>query len=53
MYVTCNTNGGFEDQLTTGGEYAVKEIGENSYLIENDQKEQRWYGQQNFKVNTL
>lgn len=47
--VKCIREDGFEDQLTTNAEYEVEAIGENSYLITNDNDEQRWYGMQHFK----
>lgn len=50
MYIKCISNGGFEDQLTTSATYKVKKVGENSYQVENDVKQQRWYGQSHFKI---
>lgn len=50
MIIECVDDGGFEDQLNTGGQYEVDEIGENSYLIENDTGQKRWYGTAKFKV---
>jgi len=50
MHIVCKTAGPFEDQLTPHdpqkgkGIYWVKELGENSYLITNDKKQDRWYG---------
>jgi hypothetical protein len=44
MHITCVNNGGFEDQLTVSQQYHVKEYGENSYLIENDNGGRQWYG---------
>jgi hypothetical protein len=44
MYTECHSNEGFEDQLTENTKYAVKEIGTNSFLIENDKGESCWYG---------
>lgn len=52
MIVECVNNDGFEDQLGEAvlSEYEVKEIGENSYLIENDNEENRWYGTDKFRI---
>ena len=50
MYIECIRADGFEDQLTSTMTYQVKEVGENSYLIENDNEESRWYGNQHFSV---
>lgn len=47
-YVVCKDEDGFEDQLTSSTPYAIREVGVNSYLIENDNEELRWYGDQNF-----
>lgn len=47
-YVFCKNDDGFEDQLTSGITYAIRDVGVNSYLIENDKEELRWYGQHNF-----
>lgn len=50
MLIECVRNEGFEDQLTTNSAYQVEEIGENSYLIQNDSQDQRWYGRQHFTI---
>ncbi len=50
MFIECVRNDGFEDQLTASTDYQVQELGENSYLIENDKAEARWYGRQHFTV---
>ncbi len=50
MIILCIDNGGFEDQLKTNLTYAVKERGKNSYLIENDSGQKRWYGTAKFEV---
>ena len=50
MFIECIRNEGFEDQLTASTAYKVKEFGENSYLIKNDNEEPRWYGQQHFSI---
>ena len=50
MYIECIRNDGFEDQLTSCSTYQVKEVGNNSYLIQNDNEESRWYGDQHFSV---
>lgn len=52
MIVECINNDGFEDQLGEAvlSEYEVEEIGENSYLIENDNEENRWYGTDKFRI---
>jgi len=52
MIIECIRNDGFEDQLTAEGAYRVQEMGDNSYLIENDNEEARWYGRQHFRLNT-
>lgn len=52
MIIECVRNDGFEDQLTASSAYRVKELGENSYLIENDREDQRWYGHQHFTIRT-
>lgn len=53
MIVKCKTNSGFEDQLTSNSSYRVKELGENSYLVQNDKGQVRWYGQQNFNIEKV
>lgn len=50
MYIECKQNFGFEDQLTEQAVYRIKELGENSYLIENDKQQECWYGRQHFLV---
>jgi hypothetical protein len=50
MFVECLDDAGFEDQLETGNEYLVKEFGENSYLIVNDNGGLQWYGQSHFTL---
>ncbi len=50
MIIECVKNDGFEDQLTQENDYQVKSLGENSYLIENDKQESRWYGTQHFAI---
>ncbi len=50
MNIECIRNDGFEDQLTAGIAYRVSRVGQNSYLIENDNQQQRWYGRQHFNI---
>ncbi|MEH6824574.1 MAG: hypothetical protein V7629_11750 [Motiliproteus sp.] len=50
MIIECVRNEGFENQLTESSAYQVKELGENSYLIENDEQQRRWYGRQLFTI---
>ena len=47
---TCTDNGGFEDQLSEGTTYYIKEVGCNSYLLKNDNDEEAWYGQSHFTM---
>ena len=51
MYVDCKTNSGFEDQLTSGGTYKVKTLGQNSYQVVNDKGELRYYGTSHFDIS--
>ncbi len=51
MIIECNCNDGFEDQLTPETHYIIKKFGCNSVLIENDKGQERWYGQQRFKIS--
>lgn len=51
MIIECHSSDGFEDQLTTDTAYLVKEVGANSYLIQNDNEEQAWYGTSHFKIS--
>jgi hypothetical protein len=44
MHVECTDNDGFEDQLTAGTLYAVKEFKGGSVQIANDKGDMRWYG---------
>lgn len=53
MIIDCIDNIGFEDQLTNTTNdfpYEVQEIGANSYMIENDNGERRWYGAYRFNI---
>ena len=50
MFIECTCNDGFEDQLTAESTYRLKELGNNSVLIENDKGQERWYGQQRFEI---
>lgn len=50
MRIICKDSSGFEDQLTADKEYGVKELGENSYLVTNDNGEEVWYGTSHFNV---
>lgn len=50
MIIICTNNDGFSDQLTASTHYTVKEIGANSYLIENDNGKVRWYGFSKFEI---
>jgi hypothetical protein len=50
MIIECMTNDGFEDQLTSSGQYKVKETGSNGFLIENDKSQERWYGSARFEI---
>tara|TARA_R110001583_G_scaffold2388_3_gene17360 strand:- start:1419 stop:1583 length:165 start_codon:yes stop_codon:yes gene_type:complete len=50
MDIECTQNHGFEDQLSENRVYSIKELGQNSYLIENDKQEQCWYGRQHFTI---
>ena len=52
MIVECVDTEGFEDQLGEAvlSEYEVKEVGKNSYLVENDNGENRWYGAHRFEI---
>lgn len=47
-YVICISEEGFEDQITHGIHYDVVKYGMNSYFIENDRGEQKWYGKVHF-----
>lgn len=48
MYVICIDANGFEDQLTYEAVYKIDEQGANSYLILNDEEQERWYGKVHF-----
>jgi hypothetical protein len=50
MIITCISNNGFEDKLTVNFAYKVKELGTNSYLIENDEGRLCWYGESKFEI---
>jgi galactose-1-phosphate uridylyltransferase len=50
MIIICKDNDGFSDQLTAPAQYNVKQIGVNSYLIENDLGQERWYGEMHFLI---
>lgn len=50
MIIECTCNDGFEDQLTATSEYRLKQLGDNSVLIENDKGEERWYGRHRFEM---
>lgn len=50
MIIECIDNGGFEDQLSDAGSYRVIQRGVNSYLIENDLGQERWYGTAKFEI---
>ncbi len=52
MYIRCNDNDGFEDQLTTSTLYEVMCFGTNGYLIVNDRNQERWYGTSKFICST-
>ena len=47
--ITCIDNGGFEDMLTLGNVYVVEGVGENSYLVKDDNNVERWFGMVKFK----
>lgn len=50
MYVICEDNSGFEDQLTQGSVYQVEDIGQGSYRVYDDKEQARWYGSSKFAV---
>ncbi len=52
MIIECVDAAGFEDQIgrSKDGYYQVEDIGENGYLIKNDNWESRWYGAYHFKI---
>ena len=52
MRAQCKDNAGFEDQLTSSKSYRLLRAGSNSYLIENDKGQERWYGSQNFTLTS-
>lgn len=50
MLAICKTNDAFEDSLTSGKEYSIKELRNASLLIEDDRGEPRWYGLARFRL---
>jgi hypothetical protein len=50
MTVECKDAEGFEDQLSKDGLYKVKEMKNNSVLIENKKGDERWYGRYRFSI---
>jgi hypothetical protein len=50
MFAICKTNDAFEDTLTSGKEYPVRELRNASLLIEDDQGNKRWFGLSRFKL---
>ena len=50
MIISCKDNGGFEDNLTEAKPYTVLKRGGNSYLIDNDLGQKRWYGTAKFSI---
>ncbi|MEH6472314.1 MAG: hypothetical protein V7752_13785 [Halopseudomonas sp.] len=52
MFAICTTNDAFEDTLTSGKEYPIKELRNASLLIDDDQGEPRWFGLSRFKLAT-
>lgn len=53
MIISCHDKSGFEDQLTETKPYTVLKRGENSYLIENDLGQERWYGIAKFSIELV
>lgn len=50
MTIICDCNDGFEDSVSIGSSYEVKEIGANGYLIETDEGCEKWLGGHRFTV---
>lgn len=53
MFIVCETNEAFEDQLNTNPNqektvYRVREVKGYSYKIKNDKGQERWYGAARF-----
>ena len=51
MLAICKTNDAFEDTLTSGKEYLIKELRNASLMIEDDQGDPRWYGLARFRLS--
>ena len=52
MFAVCQTNEAFEDSLTTGKAYRVRELRNASLMIENDNGIRRWFGLSRFKLRS-
>lgn len=50
MNIECKDASGFEDQLTDGAVYQVKEEKNGGFKIINDKGEERWYGEFHFSL---
>ena len=50
MIAICKTNDAFEDTLTSGKQYPIRELRNASLLIEDDQGDKRWFGLSRFKL---
>ncbi|MEH6652439.1 MAG: hypothetical protein V7707_20680 [Motiliproteus sp.] len=50
MLAICKTNGAFEDTLTSGKEYLVRELRNASVMIVDDQGDTRWFGMSRFTL---
>lgn len=48
MFVECIDNAGFEDKLTNGIDYKIKERGENSFLVDTEDGKEHWFGKGHF-----
>ncbi|RDE24754.1 hypothetical protein DV711_03990 [Motiliproteus coralliicola] len=50
MIATCKTNDSFEDILTQGKTYRVRELRNASLMIVDDTGDLRWFGLSRFKL---
>ncbi|MEH6652107.1 MAG: hypothetical protein V7707_18955 [Motiliproteus sp.] len=53
MLAICKTNDAFEDTLTSGKEYPIRELRNASVMIEDDQGDNRWFGLSRFKLEAV
>lgn len=53
MIATCKTNDAFEDSLTSGKAYRVRELRNASVQIEDDTGGKRWFGLSRFKLGIV